>query len=140
MCATSPPAAAAAAHTVVQVAALRSEHERSVYFPKPAPPGSALHRKLLAAAAGAIAHGQFSAARECLEAGGEWEALMAVAVAGGDFDTLRGLASGLQVRWHVLQQPFSAHGRGCECSSSRCVCVRVLQVCDSMTLCTCTLH
>lgn len=48
---------------VVQVSALRGEHEHSVYYPAPAPQGSQLHHKLLAAAAGAIMHGQFGAAQ-----------------------------------------------------------------------------
>lgn len=47
----------------LQVSALRGEHEHSVYYPAPAPAGSQLHHKLLAAAAGAIMHGQFGAAQ-----------------------------------------------------------------------------
>jgi hypothetical protein len=46
-----------------QVTSLRGEHEHSVYYPAPAPQGSQLHHKLLAAAAGAIMHGQFGAAQ-----------------------------------------------------------------------------
>lgn len=88
----------------LQVSALQAEHERSVFYPKPAPPGSEMHQKLLAAAAGAIMHGQFSCAQECLEAAGEWETAMALAVCAGDFASLRNLAVGLQVsylRLHV---------------------------------------
>lgn len=48
---------------LLQVSSLLAERERSVYFPAPAPPGSQLHHKLLAAAAGAIMHGQFGAAQ-----------------------------------------------------------------------------
>jgi hypothetical protein len=48
---------------VLQVTSLRGEHEHSVYYPAPAPQGSQLHHKLLAAAAGAIMHGQFGAAQ-----------------------------------------------------------------------------
>jgi hypothetical protein len=47
----------------LQVLALRGEHEHSVTYPAPAPAGSQLHHKLLAAAAGAIMHGQFGAAQ-----------------------------------------------------------------------------
>eukprot|EP00879_Flechtneria_rotunda_P017296 GHRR01018118.1.p1 GENE.GHRR01018118.1~~GHRR01018118.1.p1 ORF type:complete len:1217 (+),score=567.02 GHRR01018118.1:272-3922(+) len=78
------------------VSALRAEHNSSVFYPKPAPLGSQLHHKLLAAAAGAIMHGQFSAAQQCLEAAGEWETAMVLAVCSGDFGYLRSLAAGLQ--------------------------------------------
>jgi hypothetical protein len=37
---------------LLQVSSLRGEHERSVFYPRPAPQGSQLHHKLLAAAAG----------------------------------------------------------------------------------------
>eukprot|EP00878_Enallax_costatus_P005037 GHUV01005297.1.p1 GENE.GHUV01005297.1~~GHUV01005297.1.p1 ORF type:complete len:1446 (+),score=421.24 GHUV01005297.1:301-4638(+) len=87
---------AAAGRWPAVVSALRAEHERSIFYPKPAPPCTELHQKLLAAAAGAIMHGQFSCAQECLEAAGEWETAMALAVCAGDFAALRNLAVGLQ--------------------------------------------
>eukprot|EP00775_Hariotina_reticulata_P010067 gene10067-10222_t len=62
------------------VTSLRSEHQNSVFYPKPAAPGSQLHYKLLAAAAGAVMHGQFQEAQQCLQAAGEWESFMALAV------------------------------------------------------------
>jgi hypothetical protein len=40
---------------LLQVSSLRGEHERSVFYPRPAPQGSQLHHKLLAAAAGEAA-------------------------------------------------------------------------------------
>lgn len=64
---------AAAGNWANVVTALVSEYESSVYFPGPAPRGTPLHAKFLAAAAGAIMHGQFSKAQECLKsAGGGW--------------------------------------------------------------------
>ncbi|WIA34203.1 hypothetical protein OEZ86_012559 [Tetradesmus obliquus] len=87
---------AAAGRWPAVVSSLRGEHERSVFYPRPAPQGSQLHHKLLAAAAGATMHGQFSAAQQCLEAAGEWETAMALAVCAGDFGALRALVAGVQ--------------------------------------------
>ncbi|KAF6258699.1 hypothetical protein COO60DRAFT_1088483 [Scenedesmus sp. NREL 46B-D3] len=87
---------AAAGRWSAVVSALRGEHEGSVFYPRPAPQGSQLHHKLLAAAAGAIMHGQFSCAQACLEGAGEWETAMALAVCAGDFAALRSMASGVQ--------------------------------------------
>jgi hypothetical protein len=61
---------AAAGNWANVVTALVSEYESSVYFPGPAPRGTPLHAKFLAAAAGAIMHGQFSKAQECLKSAG----------------------------------------------------------------------
>ena len=109
------------------MSALQAEHERSVFYPKPAPSGSQLHHKLLAAAAGAIMHGQFSCAQQCLEAAGEWETAIALAVCAGDFAALRNLAVGLQVgRNHSCKFVVGIFGIGWvkgvgDCSCSGCV-------------------
>lgn len=93
----------------VQLSALQAEHQASAFYPKPAAPGSQLHHKLLAGAAGAIMHGQFAEAQALLAAAGEWETSMALAVCAGDFAALRSLAAGLQVR--VVARAVCMHMR-----------------------------
>ena len=90
--AAATAANAAAGRWPAVLSALLAEAERSVYHPRPPPPGAALHSKLLAGAAGAMMHGQFGPAREMLAAAGEWETALAVAVCQGDFGALRDLA------------------------------------------------
>lgn len=77
----------------------QSEHARSIWYPKPAPAGTQLHNTLLAAAAGAIMHGQFNAAQECLRSAGEWETALSLAVCQADFAALRQLSVNVEVRW-----------------------------------------
>jgi hypothetical protein len=62
---------AAAAKWPLVVAALLAEHEGSAHYPGPAPRGTPLHSKLLAAAAGAISDGQFADAQVPAGRGGQ---------------------------------------------------------------------
>lgn len=49
-----------------------AEAERGLHHPAPPPPGSALHAQLVAAAAGAVAHGALQPAVKLLQAAGAW--------------------------------------------------------------------
>ena len=64
-------AAAAAGEWGGVAAALAAEARRALHAPLPPPRGSELHSKLVAAAAGALFHGQLSKAGELFQAAGE---------------------------------------------------------------------
>mmetsp|Transcript_5338 Transcript_5338/g.14854 ORF Transcript_5338/g.14854 Transcript_5338/m.14854 type:complete len:1457 (-) Transcript_5338:181-4551(-) len=68
---------------------LLSDFQRSVYYPKPPPEGSSLHRKMLSLGRGAAAHGQFGTARQMYEAAGDTSSVLLLAFLAGDFDCLR---------------------------------------------------
>lgn len=86
---------------------LMSEYERSVHYPGPVPRGLPLHSKLLAAAAGAIMHGQFSRAQDCLKSAGEWTTALTLAACRADFPSLREISSKM-----LTQRTLSGGGLG----------------------------
>lgn len=75
---------AAAGKWFLVATSLAREYEHSAYHPAPPPPGSHLHSKLVAAAAGALMHGQISRATDCLRLAGEWQVALSVSACQGD--------------------------------------------------------
>ncbi|KAG2445523.1 hypothetical protein HXX76_000138 [Chlamydomonas incerta] len=88
-------AAAAAGEWGGVAAALAAEARRALHAPLPPPRGSELHSKLVAAAAGALFHGQLSKAGELFQAAGEWPAAMILAVCSGNLQGVHAIASKL---------------------------------------------
>ncbi|KAG2431967.1 hypothetical protein HYH02_013183 [Chlamydomonas schloesseri] len=88
-------AAAAAGEWGNVAAALAAEARRALHAPLPPPRGSELHSKLVAAAAGALFHGQLSKAGELFQAAGEWPAAMILAVCSGNLQGVHAIAAKL---------------------------------------------
>eukprot|EP00200_Dunaliella_tertiolecta_P010186 CAMPEP_0202370436 /NCGR_PEP_ID=MMETSP1127-20130417/2048_1 /ASSEMBLY_ACC=CAM_ASM_000462 /TAXON_ID=3047 /ORGANISM="Dunaliella tertiolecta, Strain CCMP1320" /LENGTH=2277 /DNA_ID=CAMNT_0048966385 /DNA_START=70 /DNA_END=6903 /DNA_ORIENTATION=+ len=96
---------------------LSEEVEHSLTHPRPPVPGSELHLKLIAAAAGATAHGSYEHALQFLRFAGEWRLALVLAAAHGDFSAVGVVAhhvalavgdKGLQTSGHT--EPGSAVG------------------------------
>ncbi|GLC75697.1 hypothetical protein PLESTF_001674900 [Pleodorina starrii] len=99
-------AAAAAAGDWAEVSAtLLAEASRALHAPAPPPRGSELHCKLVAAAAGALFHGQLTTAGTLFQAAGEWPAAMILAVCRGRSEELSAIA-------HKLANPAGAAAGG----------------------------
>ncbi|KAG2498542.1 hypothetical protein HYH03_003293 [Edaphochlamys debaryana] len=89
-------AAAAAAGSWAAVAAtLQGEASRALHAPAPPPRGSELHAKLVAAAAGALFHGQVTVASDLFLAAGEWPSAMVLAVCSGNVSGVYGISQKL---------------------------------------------
>ncbi|KXZ50212.1 hypothetical protein GPECTOR_17g849 [Gonium pectorale] len=88
-------AAAAAGGWSTVAAALTGEATRALHAPAPPPRGSELHSKLVAAAAGALSHGQLTVAGELFQAAGEWAAAMILAVCSGQVQNVSAVATRL---------------------------------------------
>ncbi|GFR49123.1 hypothetical protein Agub_g10921, partial [Astrephomene gubernaculifera] len=86
---------AAAGNWSAVAATLRGEASRSLYAPGPPLRGSELHSKLVAAAAGALFHGQLAVAGELFQAAGEWAAAMILAVCQGNVQAVSAVAQQL---------------------------------------------